>query len=288
MCFDCGADRLSRRSFLQDCTAIAGGLALPDSLRIYQEPTPLADPRLALAEVTYSNGAADIRGFLARPRDSKRHRALFILHGDPGLPEWVRVCAARLAQAGHIALVMDIGSDPAVQNRSPEYYGTAAFDQQVTLDARAGFRYLFAQPFTKAGGLGMVGFCFGGRMVYLVPLEAPEVKVGIAFYGPVRDRVSRNATNPKPDVMDVVARIRIPIQGHYGSLDTVAQEADAREFEQLLRSQGTPVEMFYYEGAGHGFYGNTWKEQSPQFGYNGSAATLAQERMLRFLGRHLK
>jgi carboxymethylenebutenolidase len=289
MCFDCDRDEISRRSFLAAAAATAASLALPPPSR--GDPAParraLDDPKVAHADVTYPNGAASIAGFLARPRDARRHPALFVLHGDPGLPDWVRDCAARLAQAGFVALVMDIGSDPAIQKRPSEYYGSSAFDQQVAVDARAGFAYLQSQPFTKSGGLGMVGFCFGGRMALLVPFEAAAVKVAVVFYGPARDRVSRNATDPKPHVIDLAARITIPVQGHYGTLDTVAQQADARELEQVLKAQRTPVEMHYYEGAGHGFYGNTWQEQTPEFGYNGAAAKLAHERMLRFLKRHL-
>jgi carboxymethylenebutenolidase len=286
MCFDC--DHLSRRSFLEAGSALAASAIMPDLVRSWQDPELLKDPRLQLAEVTYSNGSAEIKGFLARPRDAKRHSAMFIIHGDPGLPEWARVCAARLALVGYVGLVMDIGSDPVIQNRPGEYYGSSEFDQQVTGNARAGFRYLFDQPFVNGGRLGILGFCFGGRMAYLIPLEDPNVKVAVAFYGPVRDRVSRNATDPKPHVMEFVDRIAIPTQGHYGSLDTVAQEADAREFESLLHARGRPLEMFYYEGAGHGFYGNTWQEQTPQFGYNAAAANTAHERMLRFLKKHLE
>ena len=134
----------------------------------------------------------------------------------------------------------------------------------------------------------MVGFCFGARMAFLVPLDAAEVKAAVVFYGPARDRVSRNPTNPKPHVIDLVSRIRIPTQGHYGTLDRVAQAQDARELEGLLRAQRTPIEMHYYEGAGHGFYGNTWKDQTPEFGYSAPAAKLAHARMIRFLERHLR
>jgi len=290
MCFDCERDRLTRRSFLAPAAASAAGLAIPVPARGEQAPDRqvLNDPKLILEEIAYSNGSASISGFLARPRDSRRHPALLLLHGDPGLPDWVRVCAARLARAEYVVLVMDVGSDPAVQNRPPEYYGSSAFDERVTLNARAGFGYLESQVFTRAGGLGMVGFCFGGRMAFLVPLEAAEVKAAVVFYGPVRDRVSRNAADPKPHVIELAARFKVPIQGHYGTRDRVAQEQDAKELEQLLRAQRTPIEMFYYQGAGHGFYGNTWKEQTPEVGYNGPAARLAHTRMIRFLGRHLK
>src|SRR5262249_2122266 len=143
------------------------------------------------------------------------------------------------------------------------------------------------QDYVKPGGAGMVGFCFGGRRALMLPTESKEVTVAVSFYGPVRERGFRSRRDPRPDVMSVAERLKVPVQGHYGTLDTVASAQDAKEFETALKAQGTPVEMYYYERAGHGFYGNTWKEQTSQFGYNAEAAELAHKRMVAFLKRNL-
>ena len=80
-----------------------------------------------------------------------------------------------------------------------------------------------------------------------------------------------------PDVMDVVAKIKAPVQGHYGLLDQVAPAADVRTFEGKLKEQKTPAEMHYYAGAGHGFYDYSWRpEQAGAFGYNADAAKRAR------------
>jgi dienelactone hydrolase len=88
--------------------------------------------------------------------------------------------------------------------------------------------------------------------------------------------------------MEVVERIKVPVQGHYGLLDKVAPVADAQAFEGTLKAQKTPVEMFCYARAGHGFYDSSWvPQQGRAFGYNADAAKRARERMVTFLKARL-
>lgn len=292
MCLEC--DEITRRSFLISTAAAVTGVGLganavaQESLKM----NALDDPKLTYADVSFKNGADTIKGHLVRPKTKRRHRAIIILHGDPGLPAWVRNTAARLAQVGYVGLVIDLGSRneaPPPREIDPrEFYLGNTFDKRVSQDVIASIEYLKQQSFVKSDGVGMVGFCFGGRRALMLPTESKDVKAGVSFYGPVRERGYRSKSDPRPDVMEIANQIKVPVQGHYGTLDTVAQVADAKEFENKLKAQGAPVEMFYYEGAGHGFYGNTWQEQTPEFGYNAEAAELAHKRMVEFLLRKLK
>ncbi|MBI3407313.1 MAG: dienelactone hydrolase family protein [Planctomycetes bacterium] len=78
------------------------------------------------------------------------------------------------------------------------------------------------------------------------------------------------------------------MQGHYGTLDKVALASDAKEFEAALREQKTPVEMFYYEKAGHAFYSFLRPTGTdPGFDYCPAEAEVARGRMIGFLKKHL-
>jgi dienelactone hydrolase len=91
-----------------------------------------------------------------------------------------------------------------------------------------------------------------------------------------------------PELVDIVKEIKVPVQGHYGLLDEVALAKDASEFEAALRRQRTPVEMYYYEKAGHSFYNVTRPPGSdPGFDFCPAEAELARQRMTRFLTTHL-
>jgi carboxymethylenebutenolidase len=295
MCFDYEEEGITRRTFLAGASVAVAGAALGSKALARQSPVQKAldDPKVAHGEVSFKSGSDTIKGYLARPKDKGRHRAIFMLHGNPGLPEWVRNTTARLAQTGYVGLVLDLNSrvvpDSTKLDKPMEFYRSNTFDKQVTQDSLAAIEYLKAQPFVKGGGVGAMGFCGGGRKALILPTQSKDVKASISFYGPVLFRQFRVASDPMPDVMDVVAQIKVPVQGHYGLLDKVAPAEDAKQFEQRLREQGTTVEMYYYEGAGHGFYDYTWQpENGGAFGSNPAAAALAHSRMIEFLKRHLK
>jgi carboxymethylenebutenolidase len=290
---------VDRRSFLTGVAAASAGLTIAGPAAAGQgaagpksaEARALDDPAVRHGLVSFKSGADTVKGFLARPKAADTYPALLIMHGDPGLPDWVRNTAARLAQAGYVGLVIDLNSrvvpDSTKLDKPLEFYISNTFDRQVTQDSLAAIGYLKAQPFTRPTGVGWVGFCGGGRKGLVLAAQCKDVRAVVSFYGAVRF-TRKNAKDPMPDVMDVVKDVKAPVQGHYGSLDKVAPVADAKEFERTLKAQGTPVEMYYYEGAGHGFYGNTWKEQTPEFGYHAEAAEAAHGRMTEFLKHKFK
>ena len=134
----------------------------------------------------------------------------------------------------------------------------------------------------------MVGFCGGGRLAYLFSTQSRDAKAVVSLYGPVVYHINNPKADPVPDVLAMVNQIKVPVQGHYGLLDKVALAEDAKLFEKKMRAQKTPVEMYYYERAGHSFCNFTRPQGSdPGFDYNPEAAALAHSRMVQFLKHHL-
>jgi len=81
--------------------------------------------------------------------------------------------------------------------------------------------YLREQSFTKRERVGVVGFCGGGRLAFLFSIQSPDVKALISFYGPVVYHINNPKADPVPNVLEIVSRIKVPVQGHYGLLDKV-------------------------------------------------------------------
>ena len=67
----------------------------------------------------------------------------------------------------------------------------------------------------------------------------------------------QHANDPKPNLMEKVEQITVPVQGHYGAEDPIVSLDTVRQFEQALRANGTPASFFTYGGATHGFYDST-------------------------------
>jgi carboxymethylenebutenolidase len=297
---DCNNDEtpskgIERRSFLTGVTAAVVGVTLA-SERLAQEPqqpptNALNDPKVIQGMVSFKSGEDIIQGYLARPGKAGRFRAVVLLHGNLHLPEDHRYTAAQLAQGGFVGFaVQRFSRNPELtmaelnrSDREDRRYLSNTFNQQELQDAQAAINYVKSLSYVRGKGVGMVGFCGGGYQSLLLSTQSKEVRAVVAFYAPPifpeRFQVSNDR---KPNLMDVVRQIRVPIQGHYGTADAIIPVEDVRKFEQALQKQNTPVEVFYYEGADHAFCDYTRRN------YNAEAATLAKSRMMVFLKRQLK
>lgn len=301
MCVECSNSSIDRRSFLQVLGGGIIGLSVTPFLRAVQVQTrewmALDDPDVMHHVTAFKSGNRDIQGYLARPKKPGRRPAVIVLHGNPGASDDVRMATAQLAQAGFVSLLVDWGSrDPLPEGQEEqrkwrERITGYTFWKLVLDDVQAAIEHLKAQTFVRQrGGVGLVGFCGGGKQALLFATRSREVKAVVAFYASARYRQFRNNTDPVPELVDVASEIRGPVQGHYGMLDEVARAQDAKELEALLRARRRhpTLEMYYYENAGHSFYNFTRPSGSdPGFDFCPAEAELARRRMIDFLRRHL-
>ena len=288
-------DGMERRTFLGSATAAVVGVTLASegyAKPQQQAPTnALNDPSVIQGMVSFKSGVDVIEGYLARPRKAGRYRAVVVLHGSLHLPEDHRYTAAQLAQGGFVSLAIKrFSRTPQLtmeelirSDRGDRRYLSNTFVQLELRDAQAAINYLKSLSYVKRKGVGLVGFCGGGCQSVLLSTQSKDVDVVVAFYAPpVLPDQYQAQNDPRPDLMDVISQITVPIQGHYGTADAAVPVADVRRFEQALWKQKTPVEFFYYEGANHAFCDYTRRS------YNAEAATLAKRRMLEFLKGQLK
>lgn len=295
---DCDEVDSGRRSFLGNAAAAVVGvsLAAPTATAQQQQqeiPTPLEpkaldDPAVTHGAITFKSGAITMQGYLARPKAVGRYRAVVIFSPNPGVTEDLRNMAAQLAQGGFIGMAVNPYSRaPGLTNNQAreqfDYYGSKAFDEQQRRDMLAGIDYLRRQPFFKRGPLGAVGFCGGARQALIFSALSKELAAVVGFYGP--PVLGPNYQAPKGafklDIMNVLDQIKVPVQCHYGAADPIIPLADVKRLERDLLAQGTPTEVFVYEGAAHAFYDYT----RPRF--NPEAAKLARGRMMQFFKKHL-
>ncbi len=129
---------------------------------------------------------------------------------------------------------------------------------QALLDVEAAVREA-----SSAGKVGVVGFCFGGRMAWLSATRLDGVAASVPYYGGGIPGLA--AEQP-----------RCPVILHFGEQDAHIPVADVEEFKKAQPS--LPV---YLYDADHGF--NCDQRAS----YNAAAAKLARERTLELLRRHV-
>ena len=114
-----------------------------------------------------------------------------------------------------------------------------------------------------AGKVGIVGYCFGGRMAWLAASRIEGVAASVPYYGGGIPGLA--SEQPK-----------CPVILHFGERDQHIPVATVEEFKKAHPS--LPV---YIYAADHGF--NCDQRES----YDAPAAKLARERTVEFLRRHV-
>lgn len=276
---DCKDDGVDRRSFLAGASAALAGLAAPPGRETHPQAKPpetrvLDDPRVQHGRVSFKhNGADTIDGYLARPKSEGAYPAVLVIAGNKISEEYIPNTCAALALSGFVGLAPNIfhplPDDTPSNNEAYRRFLANHTELDILDDIQAGASHLRAQPYVRPGGMGVVGFCMGGRLAMLFGARSREIDAVVPFH-------------PAPMKAQELTRLRAPVQIHHGTADRAVAADETRKTEQMLKGQGTPVEVFLYEGADHGFLAYTRPYYKPE------AAKLAWGRVTAFLHKHLR
>jgi carboxymethylenebutenolidase len=270
---------LERRVFLQRLASLVGGSAAAYALLPMLENNyaraAIADPadaRLATGMVTYRGASGEVRGYVATPKAGAAKRpGVIVIHENRGLNPHIQDVARRAALEGFTALAPDalspFGGTPANEDEARAAFARIDRDQTVR-DLIATVAYLKGRP-DAAGPVGAVGFCWGGGMVNLLAVSAPDLAAGVPFYGLVA---------PTADVPKIKAKLQL----HYAGNDPRIN-AGIPEYEGALKATGVSYEKFVYEGVEHAFHNDTGAAR-----YNKAAAELAWSRTIAFFKANLR
>jgi carboxymethylenebutenolidase len=215
------------------------------------------------------------QGYLALPRTG-RGPGVVILQEIFGVNGHIRSVVEQYALAGYVALAPDVfwrserrvelGYEGADREKALALLQKTDVERTVA-DLGAAARTLKSRTET-AGKIAAVGYCFGGRLAYLMAANG-AVDAAVSYYG-----------GGIQNLLDRADKIQVPMLFHYAEQDTgIPLEA----VEQVkARFAGRPdADLHVYPGAGHGF------NCTDRSAYDQQASALALGRTLTFLASHL-
>jgi carboxymethylenebutenolidase len=123
-------------------------------------------------------------------------------------------------------------------------------DTQVMSDLDAAVEWAGKTGKGDVGRLGITGFCWGGRIVWLYAAHSPKLKAGVAWYGRIVGQA--NELQPKYPI-DVAGALKAPVLGLYGGKDQGIPLDTLEQMRAALKAAGNPSEIVVYPEAGHGF-----------------------------------
>lgn len=215
---------------------------------------PEDTPGLETSPVSFPGDGLTLFAYLARPKGDGPFAAILVCHENRGLTDYIKDVTRRLAVAGYAALAVDLLSSQGGTDKVSDPAQIPATLSNTPPDQLAGYflsaiKYLQAQPYVAKDQLGMVGFCFGGGVTWLVATKAPELRAAVPFYGP----------NPP---LEAVPNIKAAMLGIYGG-DDQRIDAGIPAIEDAMRQNGKTFEKIVYPGAGHAFHNDTGRSYKP-------------------------
>jgi carboxymethylenebutenolidase len=229
--------------------------------------------------ITINTADGPMQAYRADPEKS-RGSALVVFQEAFGVNGYIRSVVDRLAKEGYVAVAPELFHrsgdgqvSPYEQIESALGMVGALTDDMIAADVDASVAYLADE--VGAGHVGVIGFCFGGRVAFMAACRAPVAAVASLYGGGVG--------GARPGFRALIE------DAHPGMAPTLAIFGDADEHipsDQVERVRtrlgelGDAHQVKVYEGAGHAFH----CDEGPT--YHPEAAADAWQRSLEWFEQH--
>ena len=247
----------SRRDFVR--TSVGSGFAAAVLPVAAQTAIKTSAEGLLAGEVTIPVGDFKMPAYRAAPLNRRNAPMVLVVSEIFGVHEYIADVARRLARQGYYAVAPEL----FVRQGDVQSYGeisrliteviSKVSDRQVIGDLDATVAWAREQG-AGVDHLGITGFCWGGRIVWLYAAHSPLLKAGVAWYGRLLGDVSAN--NPKRAI-DLAGQLRAPVLGLYGGQDTGIPVASVAAMQEAL-AQGSPAarrsKFVVFPDASHAFH----------------------------------
>lgn len=233
------------------------------------------------SSLTVSTADGSMELYEALP-EGRARAAVVVIQEAFGLNGHIMGVARRLAREGFHCVAPDLyhrtggGTAPYDDFSQVAALAKGLDDDAFLADVDAALRHLRTSGW-RHWQTGLVGFCMGGRVSFLVAARRRlGAIVGFCGGGLVHPR------RPEfPALVGEAAALKSPWLGLFGDRDPHIPVEDVELLRKALEGAAVETEVIRYPDAGHGFF---CEERD---GYRPAAAEDAWKRTLVWLGRHL-
>jgi carboxymethylenebutenolidase len=262
---------LSRRRFMTASAAAAAGFTLAagpvsaDAIKTDTRGLVAGDTKIKI-------GDQEMPAYFAKPSGAGPWPVVLVAMEIFGLHEHIKDVTRRLAKLGVFAVAPDyyfrmgdLTKMTEINQLFPLVNSKADTELFSDLDATVAWA-------KSEGGdtnrLGIIGFCRGGRTVWVYSTHNPALKAGVAFYGSLMDPAS--AAMPK-NAYQLANEVKEPVLGLYGAEDTGITPDQVERMKAALLAAGKTAEFKIYPGAPHGFYADyrpSYRKEAAEAAWN--------------------
>jgi carboxymethylenebutenolidase len=270
---------LNRRDFITGTAAgVAGALATGAGVAAQAPPAGAAAPAAPAGRVFYrtiSGETVQMRGhkgdtidaYVARPAGSGKFPGVVVIHHMPGWDEPTIEITRRFAQHGYMAICPNLHfregkATPEANSASVRQSGGMADDRAMG-DVDGAIRHLRAMRELN-GKVGIIGYCSGGRQVYLAACTLKGIDAAVACYpgGVGAGSVGLPPAQPV-DPLDLSKDLSCPLLGIFGKEDKRPSQEHVAKIEAELTRLGKVHELVSFDGAGHSIFATDRADYRP-------------------------
>ena len=244
--------QISRRAFVVGSLAAGFALAV---MPVSAETITTDSNGLIAGEVKIPVEGGEIPAYRAMPATGGPFPTILVVHEIFGVHEHIKDICRRLAKLGYFAVA------PLLYSREGDVSGLSDVpsilkvvakvpDQDVASDLDATVVWARSTGKADTTKLGITGFCWGGRQVWLYAAHNPALRAGVAWYGPLQ--LPPSELRPKNPI-DLLNQLNAPVLGLYGGADNGIPVAQIERMQAALKAAGKRSEIVIYPDTPHGF-----------------------------------
>ncbi|MFN0051730.1 MAG: dienelactone hydrolase family protein, partial [Planctomycetales bacterium] len=244
----------TRRDFVM--TTLAAGFAL--AVRPVSAETITTDMQgLEAGEVKIPVADGEVPAYRAMPAQGGPFPVVLVVQEIFGVHEHIKDICRRFAKLGYLAIAPELYARQGDVSKLTDFREifekvvNKVPDAQVMSDLDAAVAWVKKSGKGDTARLGVTGFCWGGRIVWMYSAHSKQVKAGVAWYGRLVGQADE--LRPKHPV-DIAAALQAPVLGLYGGADMGIPNDTVEQMRKALQEAKKPSEIVLYPDTPHGFY----------------------------------